>query len=365
MRRTHLLTLMAIALFGCKPQQVANMQGYILGDQNDIKPLTGSDREAIPEDVVNAAVLIATQVEKGQLKFCSGSLVGPKPGETNLRVLTNHHCFANVNTKGQIDANWIPVACINTTVYMGFSVNSTQEDLTIIKCKENTLRSDVDGDVAIFTLAENPPEKYKPLKVKEVQETGEVPAFILHYPDVASNYKTIPGTSVRLPAASITALNCMTKGKFATREWHLDKSLPYSLKHTCDLVQGSSGSALINAETYEILGVNWGGIKINYAHGTELTNVATGSDFVNAFLNDDVEGMKVTARQNQNSSDAEQATAEVNRSDKDSNSVAARVKKVACGEIGQNAGNTWSTLLLMITLLLPVSMNFLVTKREN
>lgn len=349
------LVIVTALIWGCKPVDLINMQGYILGPKNDIKPLTQESASDIPDEVIAASVLIATEVEKGRMKFCSGSLVAPAEGESLMRILTNHHCFANVDEKGRIDANWIPVACLKTTVYFGFSIESEQKDLTTIACKENSLRSDLDGDVAIFTLAENPSQKYRPLKIKSKTADVDKKAYILHYPDVASNYRVVPGTKIRLPAASITNDDCVSKGLFSEREWQLDRSLPYSFKHTCDLVQGSSGSALIDAESHEIMGVNWGGIKINYNEVSQTHNVATGPEFIQAFLSGQHEDLKlVTYERQQSSASAVAAKAKAESGDQKKSTFLEKAQSAACGQIGLGLAKTWESFFVLILLLGPV-----------
>src|SRR5690606_36021161 len=93
----------------------------------------------------------------------------------------------------------------------------------------------------------------------------------------------------KLPAASITDNDCRTLGGFAVDEWNLDRTLPFSIKHTCDLLHGSSGSALVDIETEKILGVNWGGIKIQYGDKSETVNAATAAPYVIAFLTNKLE----------------------------------------------------------------------------
>ena len=71
------------------------------------------------------------------------------------------------------------------------------------------------------------------------------------------------GSVVKLTLTQTSPLDdCKVIGPFDVSEWDLDRTLPFSLRHTCDLIHGSSGSGLIDAKTGKVLGVNWGGIKI-------------------------------------------------------------------------------------------------------
>ena len=67
-----------------------------------------------------------------------------------------------------------------------------------------------------------------------------------------------------------------------------------SLKHTCDLKTGSSGSSLWDVASGKIVGINWGGIK-DRANPDSAYNAATGSEYVLKFLGKEIKnGMDQT-----------------------------------------------------------------------
>jgi hypothetical protein len=279
--------IILVATSACKQIRRASNQPYIIG-ANDIKRVDTATISQLPVKVVNASVLITTQLADKKVKFCSGTLIGPAPGTEQLRVLTNHHCFATPGTNGQSTANLYLEACTNTEVLFGFAPG-VRGDFTKGRCEEGTMRSNYDADVAVFVLNKNPPEQFQPLELWE----GEIPqnrkALIVHYPDVEEHLVRLPGHAYRLPSAAQTTDNCEVLGKFPVSEWDLDHTLPYSVRHTCDLIHGSSGSGLIDLETNKLLGVNWGGIKVTYQEGVRTDNVATQAEFVRAFLADKVD----------------------------------------------------------------------------
>lgn len=282
-----MLTLAALSVTGCKPVANVSTTAFILGPSDDIHKIdtnTGSD---IPQSVQNAAVLLATTLAEGGRKLCSGTLIAPANGENNLRVLTNHHCFASVDQGGEVASQVIAEACTGTVVYLGF-VDSNAKNAKKVQCAAKSLRTDVTGDLAVFSIEGDVPSEFGPLSFWSKDSVPvDRDALIVHFPDVAQNYTSVGNPPQRLPVAAATSENCKTAGDFPRSEWKLDKTLPYSLQHTCDLEHGSSGSALVDRETLAILAVNWGGIKINYNSNSRLTNVATKVDYVQAFLNGD------------------------------------------------------------------------------
>ena len=70
--------------------------------------------------------------------------------------------------------------------------------------------------------------------------------------------------------------------------------LGFSIRHTCDQIDGSSGSALISREGGLLLGVNWGGIEMVEPGSDAPTkiNVATSMNNVRVFLSGDYLGHK-------------------------------------------------------------------------
>ncbi len=285
--RSCFLALISLGTIACKPLANISTTAFILGNSDDIRKIEDHGEAEVPEAIKNAAVLISTALTGGGRKLCSGTLVAPADNDTTQspRVLTNHHCFANIDEHGDVKAEPLAEACVNTSVYLGFIAGNTK-NATVLKCTQASLRSDVTGDLAVFTVTGTVPTQYKPLGVwPDADIAADRDAIVVHFPDVAQNYIAHGTPPIRLPVAAVTAANCQTSGDFPQSEWYLDSTLPFSLQHTCDLEHGSSGSALIDRDTLTILAVNWGGIKINYKTNSRITNAGTKADYVGAFLN--------------------------------------------------------------------------------
>jgi len=282
------LAMTILALGSCKKSLELNKTGYIVGPTNDILQIKPENRESVPAAVFNATVLIVTRVGGDRVKYCTGSLVDGESGASALRVLTNHHCFADIerSASGSETARGtvIPEACAATDTYFGFAPKLGISPVKV-GCQPGSFRSDPKLDLAIYTLARALPPDFRPLQLApESRVTVGRRAMIVHYPEVKETLATLPGQPVQLPTASLTLNDCQLLGTFPEREWSIDPSVPYSLRHSCDLVQGSSGSALVDVEAQLILGVNWGGIKLKFDERERIDNVATRAEFVASFL---------------------------------------------------------------------------------
>jgi hypothetical protein len=343
-----------VALSGCKkkPNEVSR-SAYIVGPTNDIVNFGDSSEGSSPKsiDLLKSTALISTLLRSGKIKFCSGVLYQAPEG---LRILTNHHCFAKTGDDGLSTAELFPAACEGTTVYLGFSPSKNPTPFQTT-CAAGSLRTDFQGDLGIFALTDAPPPDYLALTLFEGGYTKGQKAKIIHYPDVKDNMAAPPGSKVNLPKASTTLDNCEVIGPFPRQEWELDRTLPYSIRHTCDLIHGSSGSALVTADTHQILGINWGGIKVTYDDETRTDNAATRNDYVSEF----VTGKKDNPNLGRTSSDAvgvENAAGEESEKKKDKKTswLQTMVKGAGCGVIGESksSGPLNGLWLLMMPLLL-------------
>ena len=353
--------LMAVSsgLTACKKKPFTiSTDAFILGPKSNIYVVGSGNRSQINPRVLNASVLIATRLKPNEVKFCSGTLIASDQPGGNLRVLANHHCFANVDDEGVATTVLLPQACVNTKVYLGFSAGQTSSS-TIADCLPGSLRTSFDGDLSVFRLASAVPAQFQPLTIADpnIQVAGRT-AMIVHYPDIPEAMVAAPDGGPRLPLAQVTMDNCKVIGNFPIAHWQLDKSLPFSIKHTCDLTHGSSGSGLIDATTEQILGVNWGGIKINSQSGLETVNVATGANFVNAFLNYNTAKLEQSA-----ATELAQASNEQSAKPKSSgvslNTSGVMPKKSGCGIVANTADQQtqWpllAVLVLPILFLIPV-----------
>jgi V8-like Glu-specific endopeptidase len=360
----------SLALPACKKAHEVNRTAYIVGPTNDIKKMGDSERREVPAGVYNASVLIATQLKDKKIKFCSGTLLaGAGVSEPN-RILTNHHCFARQDGEGKAVDELIDEACTGTKVYFGYYAGEASAAASV-PCQQGSLRTNFDGDLAVFNLAENPKPPHVPLQLWDGDSVPEGrKAYIVHYPDVSENLEPIAPGAARLPVAAVTIQDCKVAGPFDPAEWDLDRTLPYSIRHTCDLIHGSSGSALVDAQTSTMIGVNWGGIKITYDSGTRVDNVATRIDFVRAFL-DNREGSYILAQKNRRVSGGDNAVAGTlpqDGSNKKESAASERRRKSVCGAVSalpdQAAQSSVLTLLfLILPFIVPVTVQ--LAKKES
>lgn len=302
-------------LISCHEGQHDSDPHYIL-DENDIVRLDPSvdlAQTGIPADTLtkafNSSALIVTvsadDDTKKSLRFCSGTLIEPEAGSTLPRIITNQHCFAKKNAAGEALGELVEDICSKTYAYFSFS---RQKDPIAKKCRAGSLKSSVVADLALFTLNSNfdddQAKNYRPMQIWE----GAVPtgrrAFIVHYPCIEvdgvccfdnanacsssqreelenSEMLLLTDVGAKFPIQAITASDCHVLGGFDKNLWASKPTLALGLRHRCDLVKGSSGSGLIDAETGTLLGVNWGGVTIAKKH---KYNIASSSSYLREFI---------------------------------------------------------------------------------
>lgn len=326
---------------------------YIVGASMDIEPLREGALGKVKRPLVDATVLIATFTGGGsKLKFCSGTLVAPENDGGKLRVLSNHHCFATMDADGKATPTLLPEACSSTKIYLGFLPEQSGGAFQAA-CQTGSLRTDFAGDISIFTVDREVPGSYRPLSLwQQVDNPTGRRAVVLHYPDVPENAEAPRGLTIKLPTAAITTNDCRVLGEFAAAEWELDRALPFGLRHSCDLIHGSSGSALIDEESGTILGVNWGGIKISYAEGDRTDNVATKASYVAAFIDNRLsdEVKTVAARFAGGAAKDSDATKAASKE------PTGGVKTISCGVIaGPASAARWILCLPLFIVLGPAS----------
>jgi hypothetical protein len=359
---------MALAALGfgvplaCKSKRLleTSTTAYIIGP-NDIKNLTEETKQKVPPQIIQAEVLLATRLASKKTKFCSGTLVDSETAGAPLRILTNHHCFAETDAEGKSRKVLLREACTETKVYFGFesSVSSVAFESA---CVPGSLRTDYNGDLAVFQLTTRPPETHQPLKFYAGSDHGIGRlGLIVHHPDIEANAKLPPDGGVRLPTASVTLDDCKVIGLFDPSEWDLDRTLPYSLRHSCDLIHGSSGSALIDVESSTILGVNWGGIKISQGSDTRTENVATRADYAAAFLANDLDsflksGPKLRPRSEGLAEAAPEDAADKGK--KANKNIVAGLTGRACGTLGlgHEHNSRLGSLALLLALVFPLGL---------
>jgi hypothetical protein len=338
-----------LSLAACKQTSYVSTAGFILGPQSEIERLDNDKAGSEIKEIANSTVLIATKLSDDKRKFCSGTLIeGSADQKDRLRVLTNFHCFAKTDERGEVLPEFLEESCQHTSVYLNFTYDNAAE-VEDVPCMLNSLSGDYTGDIAVFTLAKAIDDNYKPLSFWK--DDGTIPgrdAFIIHHPDVKSNYIRVGKSGTQLPAASITENNCKTLPPFKRDEWPLDHTLPYSTPHTCDLIHGSSGSALLDKETGQILGVNWGGIEIKYKSKSELYNAATRANYVQAFLSGDLKAIQKKVADSSSAGDND-------ASKKNKPLTDGTISKSICGVVSGGMGRG---LLPLLWFLAPLGLAF-------
>lgn len=271
MRREILVLLcLMTSIFSCKKRMYyRSTAAYIIGN-NDIKPVDSSNKRLIADKYLKASVAISTRLDFKSIhnKSCSGTLIKAAVSGGNYRILTNHHCFAEVDStnNNKISEKLIPGACKLTKVIFGAVKGETGKS-EVIGCREGSLHNIFDSDLAVFELEKNPSAKYAPVPIST--KTGVPIGYkvsVVHFPNTDADRKnaeklpraTDTGLS-EVPIAQLTIENCIVLGRFPPAEWHLDSALKWGVKHSCDQKKGSSGSSLWDVEDQAILGVNWGG----------------------------------------------------------------------------------------------------------
>jgi hypothetical protein len=279
MNKIMSLGLMVFLVSSCRPSLKSSKVAYILGN-NDI--VTVSEKNDIP-NVRKATVVIATRKNNGASVFCTGSMI--KNNQGVIHVITNHHCFAEEDAEGNKLGTLMPEACKETRVFFDFTSGNNRKS-PHVKCLANSLRTDPRIDIGVFQLEDKPPSDAQSLTFFKGNPTGRK-GLIFHHPARADGFAKNADNDLSLPLAALTVNDCNVLGPFGADDIKLDPVLQVSLRHTCDLDVGSSGSALIDAETSQVIGINWGGVTIveNGKGISRKDNTATVAGFAEAFLN--------------------------------------------------------------------------------
>ncbi len=295
--------LSCFAMASCKPSVVQKLTtaAYIIGPDNiqrmdnhaavDLSA-TAPDEELI-KSLAATAVLIVSPLTTGETRFCSGNIYNGPSGPV---VLTNRHCFASDKEHSTKSAGADPWACEKTQIYRNFDPATALPSVRN-SCAKGSLTVNPLLDLATFKLAgpgtepgsaESLPKGLELYK-RDPQPTERIRAMIVHFPDIEAkrvrmDLTRFPGAPMTIPRMSITWEDCKTAGYFRVETYSVDPSLPYSIRHTCDMIKGSSGSSLVDATTGESLGVNWGGIKFGDASDDKVYNIATRATMAASFL---------------------------------------------------------------------------------
>ncbi len=333
----------------CKNKVSLTKSGYII-NENNIELFKPEENHKDYIKLAKSTPLIATLLANGNRKFCSGVLVKPEENDPDKspRVLSNFHCFAKTDKKKVILDQFLNEACINTSVYFDFNA-SDPDRAHKTSCLEGTLKGDFVSDLAVIKLSNPLPKDYPPL---EFWDDDQIPegktATIIHYPDIKENFVKINNSKLELPAAAITETDCNIIGDFPKDEWSLDPVLAFSVKHNCDLIHGSSGSALIDRESKKILGINWGGIEITSKNQYSKNNAATKTTYIKAFLNGELESIKEQTRQEAYGADL---VVRKNAKSKKVQRLLGQEVPESCGVISTNGGSKVAYLLYLLIFI--------------
>ncbi|MEY4630156.1 MAG: hypothetical protein RIQ81_276 [Pseudomonadota bacterium] len=301
-------SLIAGATFtGCKPlpfKGVIQSSAYIVG-KNNLRAIDASRADAMtapetsPESlpaltqsledkirqVAAATVLIVAPLRSGETRFCSGAAYTTDNG---VVIVTNRHCFATSKEHKAEDVPLDPWACEKTQVYLDFDL-STALPGRRAACAKGSIKTNARLDLATFKLEGDTPAQTLQLRKIDPTPSDRLATFIVHFPDVEEkrirlDLAKFPGAPATAPRMTVSFEECQTAGYFKEEHYKIDPSLPYGLRHTCDMIKGSSGSSLIDAATGESLGVNWGGIRFGEDPTAETFNIATRATLVTSFL---------------------------------------------------------------------------------
>ena len=296
---------LAILLVSCAAADIS-VNGIVVGSNDierlsDIRSVLASHGASdVLVGIADSSVLVVTAMageNAGEIKTCSGSLIEV---EGEFKILSNHHCFAKSEIRENTDSSTskvsleelLPEACVQTRIYFNFPRSASKETL-VFKCRPGSLRVDYLLDLAIFSL-DGSPVGFKPI---EIWTGGNLPLnrkmFVIHYPRTSGQNKAkLPDVEALAPVKMITINDCFFKGGFAMDLWQMDQSIPYWIKHTCDMQPGSSGSSLLDLETGKIVAVNRGSINLSRStgsggittHNQSEYNVGSFAKFVEKFI---------------------------------------------------------------------------------
>ncbi len=279
--------LITLLLLSCEaPRQLLSRHGNIIGI-NEIVPVAvakeaGQVDAAVLRRSLNAAVLLVIAT-KNEYKHCFGSLLPAAKGEQQPRVVTNRHCFASARAR-------LPAtACAHTSAYFNFSQPETP--LLGRRCARGSMRAHAGADLAIFKLQRKLPPSQQPLALWRGTIPPQREAFLLHYPHVIHNLaaparsvQQLPGTTHYFPITAVSADGCVVQGRPKKGLWRL---VPFGMTHSCDMTRGSSGAALLDFTTGKLLGVSWGGLKLQIGNITQKINFAISADFLRKFIDNE------------------------------------------------------------------------------
>ena len=250
---------------------------------------------AIRSSVLVTFNTLYPNTEESCLKTCSGTLI--KVGN-KTRVLTNQHCFSDNFIRSAKDnrcaydnqqkADSFSNPCMNTFAHVNFPASDEQQ--TISLACQGSFAASKELDLAIFAVDANSLPANHPhadLWAGEEVATGQE-AFLLHHPNCGQgNFQQIPNTSIGAMIKTITFESCRITALPAEAEKLF--SLQQNIAHTCVTLPGSSGAAILDANTGAILAVHQAMLELtqtddsdaptttkhHFGHGANLATVRT------------------------------------------------------------------------------------------
>ena len=174
------------------------------------------------------------------LSNCSGSLVRFKNSRTSdlAMVLTNGHCTGSFIPAGDARVN---VASSRTFSLLGASGRSTLGTLRASKLIYGTMTG---TDMALYQLTST---------YAQITLRYRVAALL-----IADTHPAV-GSSIRVVSGFWRKIYSCTISKFVPQlregSWTWDDSIRYS-EPGCEVIGGTSGSPIINAGSYEVIGIN-------------------------------------------------------------------------------------------------------------
>lgn len=210
-----------------------------VGTEEELKQAAAEAQSAAPSwEELDAAAVDFTAIVA--LSNCSGSLVKFKGSRTTdfAMVLTNGHCVGSFITAGDARVN---VATSRTFNLLSSNGSGTLGTLRASKLIYGTMTG---TDMALYLLTST-------------------------YAQIASRYRVAPlliadshpvaGTAIRVVSGFWRKIYSCTISKFVPQlmegSWTWQDSIRYS-EPGCEVIGGTSGSPIISASAYEVIGIN-------------------------------------------------------------------------------------------------------------
>ena len=210
-----------------------------VGTEEDLQQKAAESRDAAPTwEELDAAAVDFTAIVA--LSNCSGSLVrfkNSRPGDYAM-VLTNGHCTGSFIPAGDARVN---VASSRTFDLLSSDASRTLATLRASKLIYGTMTG---TDMALYLTTST---------YAQISTRYHVSALVI------SDTHPVAGTSIRVVSGFWEKIYTCSISKFVPllREgsWSWNDSIRYT-EPGCEVIGGTSGSPIINAGSYEVIGIN-------------------------------------------------------------------------------------------------------------